>query len=323
MEPPIRGATGVRTSKRSSFGRSFVSELRRNKFLYVLALPMILYFFVFSYLPMFGIVVAFQDYRPIKGIMGSQFVGLKNFDFFFTSQDWLHVTFNTLYLNALFIAAGLLVQVAVAIMIAEIVWKPFKKVAQSITLLPHFISWPIVALFSVSLFSTDSGYINAMLHLIGVPPVNFYQNPDVWPGILVMLRVWKDTGYGVIIYLATIVGIDQEIYESARIDGASRFRCMWHITVPMLKNTTIVLLLLAVGRIFFGDFGMIYTIIGDNALLYSTTDVIDTFVYRALRQYGDISMSSAVGLYQSVVGFVIVLAANWIVRKMNKEAALF
>lgn len=299
------------------------NELVRNKFLYALTLPAIVFFIVFSYLPMFGIVIAFQDFSPIKGIFGSEFVGFKNFDFFFTSNDWLKVTFNTLYLNGLFIFFGLLAQIVFAIMISEIVWKPFKKVTQSFTLLPYFISWPIVSMFAVSLFSTDSGFINQLLAAIGLDPINFYQNPDVWPATLTLLKIWKGTGYGVIIYLATIASIDQEIYEAAKIDGASRLQAIRRITLPMLTNTTILLLLLAVGHIFYGDFGMIYAIVGDNSMLYPTTDVIDTFVFRALRQYSDMSMSSAVGLYQSAVGFVLVLITNAIVRKVNKDAALF
>jgi putative aldouronate transport system permease protein len=178
-------------------------------------------------------------------------------------------------------------------------------------------------MFAVSLFATDTGFLNVLFKVIGLQPVNYYSNPDVWPLLLVLMRVWKGTGYGVIIYLATIASIDPEIYDSAKIDGASRFRCIRHITLPLLNNTTVLLILLSVGRIFFGDFGMIYALVGDNSLLLPTTDVIDTFVFRALRQYNDISMAAAVGLYQSLVGFILVIVTNGIVRKMNKEAALF
>ena len=302
---------------------SFLREIARNKYLYKLALPAIAYFLVFSYLPMFGVIIAFQDFSPVKGITGSEFVGWRNFDFFFTSNDWLLVTFNTLYLNALFIVIGLIVQIAFAIMISEMMSKPFKKIAQSLSLLPYFISWPIVAMFSVAFFATDEGLINNTLQAFGAEPIQFYQNPDIWPGLLVLLRIWKGTGYGVIIYLATIASIDSEIYEAAKIDGASRLQSIRYITLPMLTNTTILLVILAVGRIFYGDFGMIYALIGDNTMLFPTTDVIDTFVYRALRNYGDMSMSSAIGLYQSAVGFVLVLVTNGTVRKMNKDASLF
>ncbi|MCD9021109.1 ABC transporter permease [Cohnella silvisoli] len=303
--------------------QSFWNELVKNKYLYLLTLPALLYFIVFSYLPMFGIVIAFQDFSPIKGIAGSEFVGWRNFDFFFTSSDWLTVTFNTIYLNALFIVLGLIAQIAFAVMISEMFNKTFKKAIQSLTLLPYFISWPVVSMFSIAFFSTDEGLINYVLKSFGAEAINFYQDPSVWPALLVMLKIWKGTGYGIVIYLATIASIDQEIYESARMDGANRYQAIRHITLPMLTNTTILLFILAVGRIFFGDFGMIYALIGDNTLLYPTTDVIDTYVYRALRSYGDMSMSSAIGLYQSVVGFILVVITNGLVRKWNKDASLF
>ncbi len=314
---PIPSTSGLR------IGSSFLREIVRNKYLYALTVPAMLYFLVFSYVPMFGIVIAFQDFNPIKGIGGSEFVGWRNLDFFFTSNDWLTVTFNTFYLNALFIVTGLAFQIAFAIMIAEMFSKTFKKIVQSISLFPYFISWPVVSMFSIALFATDEGMINNVLKSIGVDPINFYQDPSVWPTLLVLFKIWKGTGYGVVIYLATIASIDQEIYEAAKIDGASRIQGIRYITLPMLTYTTILLVILAVGRIFFGDFGMIYALIGDNTLLYPTTDVIDTFVYRALRSYGDMSMSSAVGLYQSVVGFILVLVTNGIVRKWNKDSSLF
>ncbi|MEK8127323.1 ABC transporter permease subunit [Paenibacillus filicis] len=325
MEPAAARPRSLEASRRqeAAFGRSFFRELYKNKYLYLLALPALLYFILFAYMPMFGMVIAFQDYNPIKGIFGSEFVGLKNFDFFFTSNDWLLVTLNTLYLNAMFITIGLAVQIVFAVMISEIGWRPFKRVTQSLMLLPYFISWPIVSMFAVSLFATDGGLINRLLAVLHLDPIAFYQNPEVWPATLVLLKVWKATGYGVIIYLATITSIDTDIYEAARIDGASRLQAIRYITVPLLGNTTILLLLLAVGHIFYGDFGMIYALIGDNALLYPTTDVIDTFVFRALRQYSDMSMSSAIGMYQSVVGFLLVLGCNTIVRRLNKDAALF
>lgn len=319
MERTVQSVAHQTVRKR----RGFLAEIATNKHLYLLALPAILFFLIFSYLPMLGIIIAFQDYSPVKGIFGSEFTGLKNFEFFFTSRDWIQVTFNTLYLNALFLIIGIAVQIAFAIMISEIAFKPFKKVTQSLTLLPYFISWPIVSMFAVSLLATDTGFLNVLFKLFGLEPVNYYANAGVWPMLLVLMRIWKGTGYGVIIYLATIASIDPEIYDSAKIDGASRLRCIRHITIPLLNNTTVLLILLAVGRIFFGDFGMIYALVGDNSLLLPTTDVIDTFVFRALRQYNDMSMAAAVGLYQSVVGFILVIATNAIVRRINKDAALY
>lgn len=302
--------------------RSFFTELVQNKYLYLLMLPGVLFILVFEYIPLFGLVIAFQDFHPVKGILGSEFVGFKNFEFFFESKDWIKVTFNTLYLNLLFMLFGTIAAISIAIMLTEINHRWFKKITQSIVILPHFISWTVVAMFSMTLFSSD-GLLNVMLSLFGIEPISFYSTPGVWPILLVLLSVWHGAGFSSIVYLASITGIDPSIYESASMDGASRFQKIWHITLPLLKPTIIILILLALGNIFYGNFGMIYAIVGTNPLLYSTTDVIDTFVYRALMEFGDMGMSSAVGFYQSLVGFILVLTANYVTRKINSESALF
>jgi putative aldouronate transport system permease protein len=303
--------------------RSFIKELVYNRYLYLLTLPGIVFFFIFNYLPLVGILIAFQDFNPIKGILGSQWIGLKNFDFFFNSNDWKIVSFNTLYLNTLFILTGLAAAVIVAIMLSEVNNKSYKKISQSMIILPNFISWPIVAMFATALFSSDTGLINLFIKALGGQQISFYMEPKMWPLIFVLLRLWKGAGIQSVIFLATIVGIDQEMYESAQIDGATKWQRIIHITIPLLKNTAILLFLLSVGGIFYGDFGMIYTILGDNPILYSTTDVIDTFVFRSLRNSGAMGMAAAVGLYQSVVGFIIVIFSNQITKKYNQDAALF
>lgn len=302
---------------------AFIKEIVTNKFLYLLTLPGILFFIVFAYLPMGGLIIAFQDFKPAKGMLGSKFVGLKNFKFFFSSPDWTRVTFNTLFLNVLFIVTGLIAALAIAIMLSEIKNKIFQKVTQSVVILPHFISWTIVALFAVGLFSTDTGLINTLLKSLGMSPINFYTNPNVWPVTLVFLKLWHGAGFSSIVYLAAITGIDQEIYEAAKIDGATRVQSIFHITLPMLKSTIIVLLILGIGKIFNGDFGMIYAIVGDNSLLYPTTDVIDTYVYRALRELGDMGMSSAVGFFQSVLGFLMVIGTNKLAKRIDSDSAIF
>lgn len=304
---------------------SFFSEILKNKYLYLLMLPGILFFLIFNYLPMAGLTIAFLDYNPLAGLYGlkSEFVGLANFDFFFTSNDWLVVTFNTLFLNSLFIVTGIFVQILMAVGLNEIGGKYYKKITQSFMFLPNFLSWTVVSVFATALFATDEGVINHLAGLLGLPAVNFYQDASVWPTLLVLLRLWKSAGFGTVIYLSTITGIDQEIYEAARIDGASRFQSILYITLPMLRTTTIMLFILSVGNIFYGDFGMIYALVGDNPLLRPTTDVIDTFVYRALRYNNDIGMSSAIGLFQSVLGFIMVVSANAITRKIDKNSALF
>ncbi|MBD0382962.1 ABC transporter permease [Paenibacillus sedimenti] len=302
---------------------SFMDEIRKNSLLYLMMLPGIAVIFIFAYLPMGGIVIAFQDFNPAKGITGSEFVGLKNFRFFIESKDTLHVIFNTLLLNVLFIGFGTIVSVAIAIMFSEINGKGFKKLNQTLVTLPNFLSWTVVALFVVPLLSTESGMVNKLLGTLGIEPIPFFSEPEYWPFILVMLKIWHGAGFGSIIYLATIAGINPDIYESASIDGASRWDKIRFITLPLLKTTVILLLLLALGGIFYGDFGMIYAIVGRNVSLYPTTDVIDTYVFRALFDLGDISMAAAVGFFQSVVGFILVVTVNQITRKLSPDSALF
>ena len=301
---------------------SFLQEFRRNHLLYLLMLPGILLIFVFAYLPMLGVIIAFQDYSPVKGILGSEFVGLKNFRFFMESSDVYKIVFNTLFLNLLFILCGTVVAVALAIMLSELKHKKFKSFTQTIVTLPNFLSWTVVAIVG-STFLTDQGVLNQALKVFGVGPLSFYSEPGYWPLILVGLKIWHGAGFGSIVYLAAISGINPDIYESASIDGASRWDKIRHITLPLLKPTIILLLLLAIGGIFYGDFGMIYAIVGRNALLYPTTDVIDTYVYRALMELGNVSMSAAVGFFQSLVGFLLVITVNQLTRKMSPESALY
>jgi putative aldouronate transport system permease protein len=301
---------------------SVIKELLRNKYLYLLTVPGILFVIVFNYLPLLGLVIAFQDFNAIKGVFGSDFIGFKNFEFFFQSNDWIRVTVNTLYLNLLFIVFGTIAAIAIAIMLSEIRSKWFARVSQSVVILPHFISWTVVSMFAVTLFSSE-GLLNRLMAAMGFDGISFYSTPGVWPVILVLLNIWHGAGFASIVYLATIAGINTDIYESASIDGATRWQKIWHITLPLLKNTVILLTLLKLGSIFYGDFGMIYALIGTNPILYPTTDVIDTYVYRALMQLGDIGMASAIGFFQSIVGFALVVSANWLAKKFSAESAIF
>ncbi|RUS48690.1 sugar ABC transporter permease [Cohnella sp. AR92] len=304
--------------------RFIATDLVKNKFLYLLAMPGLLYFVLFCYLPMTGVIVAFKEYRLDLGIFGSPFNGLDNFRFLTVdTASVLRVIFNTLFLNALFIGIGTVLAVLTAVLVNEIRLVIFKKITQSLVILPNFISWIIVSVFAYNFLNTDSGILNGWLQGLGFSPVNWYNSAGLWPGILVVLYVWKTVGFNSIIYLAAIAGIDPEQYESASLDGASKIRQMWHITIPGISKTIIILLLLAIGRIFYGDFGMIYGLVGDNSLLFSTTDVIDTYVFRALRTLNDVGMSSATGLMQSVIGFVLVFSVNAAVRRYDKDSALF
>lgn len=308
---------------RRAVKRGFLYEIMKNKFIYLMAVPGILYFFIFSYLPMSGIIIAFKDYDISKGIFKSDWNGFENFKFFFTSGDALHITLNTFYMNVLFLVVGTVFAVAFAILLNEIGKTLFKRITQSLMFLPYFVSWAIVGVIASGLFETDKGAINSLLSANGLEKINWLSTPELWPPILVLFYIWKWTGYSMVIYIATISGIEMEYYEAADIDGASKFQQVWNITVPLLVPTIMILSLLQIGRIFYGDFGMFYSIIGDNGMLFSSTDVIDTYVYRALRQLGEFGMASAVGVYQSVMCFILVFFSNFFAKRYRSEGALF
>ena len=303
--------------------KGFLYEISRNRFSYLLILPAMAYVFVFSYMTYPYLLIAFQQFNYREGILGSEWVGLRNFEFFFKSSEAAVIMWNTIKLNLLFIGFGTLFAVAIAILFNEVRSRLFQKLTQTTMIFPNFLSWIIVSYMMYGLFSTDFGLINQALEKLGAEPVNWYTKADAWPWILVGMKIWKEAGMGSIIYLAAITGIDNSLYESADIDGASRWQKIVGITLPLLAPTIAILTLLNLGKIFYGDFGMIYAIIGDNGVLYPTTDVIDTYVFRALRQIGDPSNAAAVGLFQSTVGFLLVFVANWITRRWFKEGALY
>ncbi len=302
---------------------SFIREIVKNKYLYLLALPGLAFLVVFAYIPLNGHLIAFKKYRLADGLWGSRFVGFDNFKFFFMSGDWYKVTLNTLILNGLFLVFGLGLALLLALFLNEIRRALFKKLAQSFIFMPYFISWLVVSMMAFSFLNTTDGIVNRTIESFGGERVNWYLKAEVWPAFLMLIYVWKFAGYYSIIFLAAITGISGEYYESAKIDGATRFQQIVHITLPLIRSVAVVLGLLGVGRIFYGDFGMIYGIIGDNSALYSTTDVIDTYTFRALRVLSDFSKSSAVVLYQSVMGLITIVFFNSIARKMDKDSALF
>lgn len=301
----------------------FLRELARNRYSYLLVLPAVVYVFLFSYATYPYLLIAFQRFNYQKGPLNSDWIGFENFRFFFQSHDAVRVISNTLQLNLLFMIAVTFCAVALALLFNEIRSRLFIRFAQTTMIFPSFLSWIIVSYMMYSLFTTDYGIINQALRWFGAEPVNWYSTAGAWPAILVGMKVWKDAGMSSIIYLAAIAGIDGSLYETADIDGATRWQKMTRITLPLLAPTVAILTLLNLGKIFYGDFGMIYAIIGDNGVLYPTTDVIDTYVYRALRQIGDPSNAAAVGLFQSVVGLLLVFGANWITRRTFKEGALY
>lgn len=298
-------------------------HLKRYLSLYVMALPGLIYLFINNFMPLPGLVLAFKKYNAKKGIFGSPFVGLKNFKYLFVTKDAFIITRNTILYNLAFIVINTILAIAVAILIAEMTSK-MKKVYQCLILLPYMISMVIVSYLVFGFLSTENGFINnTVLRALGMEPISWYMKKQYWPFILVFVNAWKVIGYNCIIYLAAILGIDRSIYESAAIDGASKWAQIKNITIPLLRPTVIMLTLLAVGRIFYSDFGLFYQVPQNQGALFSVTNTVDTYVYRGLLELGDMSMASAAGLYQSVIGFILILSANWAIRKIDPESAMF
>lgn len=311
--------------KRGNAFKVILNDIAKHKSLYMMFLPAMLLLLLFNYLPLSGLILAFKDVNFKQGIWGSDWTQpiYNNFIFLFSSDSAVRAFRNTIVLNGLFIAFGVFFEVSLALLLNEIGNKKFKKVTQSITILPYFVSWIVVGVFAYNFFSTDNGTINGLLASLGIPKVEWYSKPAAWPFILVMINRWKISGYGAIMYLATLTGIDSSYYEAAQIDGASKWHEIKYITLPLLRPTIIILTLLQVGKIMNADFGMFYAIVGDASQIFSSSDVIDTFVYRGLKQTGDIGMASAAGFVQSIISFVLVISSNFWARKMDKDSAIF
>lgn len=292
--------------------------------MYLMMLPGLLYLLINNYVPMGGIIIAFKHVNWNKGILDSPFAGLSNFEYLFKTKEAWIITRNTIAYNVVFIILGTVIAVAVAILLNEIHSKFWKKLYQTVILLPYLISMVIVSYLVFAMFSSEYGFVNhSILEPLGLGDVTWYTEPKYWPYILTAVHIWKTFGYSCIIYYATLVGIDRGYYEAAVIDGANRWQQMIHITLPGLKATMITLVLLAIGTIFYSDFGLFYQVPMDSGPLYDVTNTIDTYVYRGLIKLNDVGMSSAAGVYQSLVGFILVFIANRIVIKFSKENALF
>ena len=303
------------------------SNLRSKKFnwgLMALALPGMLFLFAIYYVPLFGLVIPFKNIDYSKGILGSDWVDpiFKNFDYFFKSQDALNITRNTLMLNAIFIATTMVLSVALSICMYEL-GKKRVKLFQTCLFVPYFISWVVASYIMYALLSPDLGVIPQILRSLGRAVPNFYNEPKWWHMFLSLSYIWKNAGYFTLLFYATLIGLDTSRIEAASIDGASRLQSIRFIILPYLQPTIVLLAILQIGRIFYADFGMFFFLPRNSGTLYKATDVFDTYVYRALRVTGDISMSSAMGLFQSVMGFALVLATNLTVKKINKDYALF
>ncbi|MEK4144608.1 MULTISPECIES: ABC transporter permease [Paenibacillus] len=291
--------------------------------MFLMLLPTLVFFLVNSYFPMVGIYYAFTQFDFNSSMFNSKFVGLQNFEFLWRSGTLVKLTMNTIGYNIAFIVLGNVLAIVCAILLSELNGKWFKKISQSVMFLPYFVSFVILSVIVYNLFNYDSGFLNTILTQFGLDPVDVYSKPWAWIFLIIIFYLWKNLGYSMVIYLAAITGISDEYYEAAKIDGANIFQRIWYITLPMLKSTFVVLLLFALGSIMKGQFDLFYQLIGNNGLLYNTTDILDTYVYRSLKVTFDVGMATAAGVYQSLFGFVLIMTVNYIIRKINDDYALF
>ena len=314
----------VQSIKRNKIKGSFSSgRFIDNLQLGSLALPTVILLLIFSYWPMFGIVLAFKNFKATKGIFGSPWVGFNNFKFFFTSVDAFRVTRNTIGLNFLFITFGTICAVVFAIIMFEVKKAYEVKIYQTIGILPSFLSYVVVGYIVYIILDPTKGLANQLLAVFHQKGINWYMEPKYWPVILLLTNIWHSVGLGSIIYYAALMGVDTELYEAAEIDGADKLQKTRYISIPQIVPIITIMTILAIGKIFRADFGLFYNVTKNVGALYPTTDVIDTYVFRALVSAGNIGMSSAVGLFQSVVCFATILLTNWVVKKIQPDNSLF
>lgn len=312
----MKKSTSINLPKKRSY-------LKDDLQLMAMISPALILLAIFSYWPMYGVVLAFKKYSVIDGIWGSEWVGLKNIEFFFRSNTLYRIIRNTLCLNFMFIFVGIIMAVAFALLMFEVKKAQHVKLYQTVSILPHFISWVAVSFMVLGLLDHDKGIINILIQNLGGEAVKWYAEAKYWPIILLLVSEWHGVGIGCIIYYAALLSADQELYEAADIDGASKWQKIWYVSIPQLIPIISIRAIMSVGGIFRSDFGLFYNVTRNQGALYETTDVIDTYVYRALMEIGDIGMSASVGLFQSVVCFVVLLTANKVVGKISPENTLF
>lgn len=319
--------TQVKVKKNRKKG--FFHEVKANKVLFLMMLPATIILLLNNYLPMAGVLIAFKNFKYfgsniIENFLQSDWVGFENFQFFTQTPDAFLITRNTLLYNGAFIALGLIVAVFFAIVLNELASSKLSKLYQSTMFLPYFMSWVVVSYLVFAFLSEESGLFNkTILPSLGLDPISWYGDPKLWPFILILVNLWKYTGYNCVIYIAAIAGIDQEYYEAAQVDGATRWQQIKSITIPLLTPLMVILTLLAIGKIFYADFGLFFNVPRNAGTLFNSTAVIDTYVYNTLMNMGDIGMSSAAGLYQSFIGFILVLGSNLLVKRIDPEKSLF
>lgn len=299
------------------------SRFKANKELLLLSLPGGIWFLVFAYLPMFGILIAFQEYRPEKNfllsVLHSKFVGFKNFEFLFKSGDMWTIFRNTIGYNLVFIVLGIVLPITVAMLLNELRNHGAVKVYQSMMFLPYFLSWVVVSYCLYAFLDPSKGLVNNILG----KNISWYTEKDYWPFIIIFMSQWKGVGYNTVVYLASICGIDKTFYEAAMLDGATKWQQVKYITVPLLRPVITILFIMSVGGIIRSDFGLFFQLPRNSGPLYDVTNVLDTYIYRALMQSSEIGMSSAAAFFQSVVGFALIMIANKVAAKIDSENTLF
>jgi putative aldouronate transport system permease protein len=293
-------------------------HFRRNLIWLLMAFPALAWIFIFKYLPLIGIWIAFTDFKVRRGIFGSEFVGLKNFEFLFATETAFRAMRNTILLNLIFITAGLVFALFVAWLLFEVYQSKLTRYYQTMLLLPRFISWVVVSYFVYALLATDNGLVNTIRERLGVAPVSWYTTPSAWPVILLLTSLWSGVGISSLVYLSGMLAIEPQLFEAARIDGANKWQQFWNITFPLVRPLIVINLLLSMAYIMNADFGLFFTVTRDQPLLYPTTDVLDTFIYRSLIVSQNVSMAAAAQFYQSIVGFILVIVFNWIVRRIER-----
>ena len=299
-----------------------MNKFKKNFSLLILALPGLATLILFRYSPMFGLILPFKNYQYDKGLFGSDWCGFDNFKYLVSSNDVFRATINTILYNFGFIITGIVLGIFIALLLNELSSR-FVKIYHTVLFIPHFVSWVVAAYIINVLLNVDNGIFNHILETFGREPIQWYSESKYWPLIIFVSNIWKTIGSSAVMYYAALVGISPEYYEAAKMDGASKLQCIFRISIPMIKNVIIVLFIMNVGKIMFADFGLFYNVPMNSPLLYSTTDVLDTYVYRSLMNLGDIGMSSAAAFYQSVIGFILVMATNMICKKLDPDSGLF
>ena len=292
--------------------------------LYIMALPTIIFLLMFCYAPMFGLIMAFQDFKVDKGFFASEFVGLQNFKFLFSTTDAWVITRNTVCYNLVFIVVNTSLAIVMSLMLSELHSTGLAKTLQTVYMLPYFLAWTVVAIVVSAFLDRGYGLVNKVIQALGGKgKTDWYKERELWPFLFVALNAWKGVGYSTVLYLAVISGISNDYYEAAVLDGATKMQQARYITLPHLRTVMCITLIMSLGSIFRGDFGLFYSVTKDNGRLYPVSDVIDTYIYRSLTTMSNAGMTAAAGFYQSVVGLITLLTANWVVTKIDADSAMF